>query len=638
MREFAEAEIIIPDGPFAGRRFRCDRQPYTAVLFDAIDSGRWSRFAITGPTQSGKTLSASVIPVLYHLFEVGENVIFGLPDMDMAGDKWREDLLPVIQRSRYRHLLPKRGGGSRGGKVESIKFRNGATLKFMSGGGGDKSRAGFTARVLVITETDGMDLAGKTSREADKITQLEGRTRAYGGRRRVYMECTVSTETGRTWAEYTAGTQSRLAIRCPYCHGRVTPEREHLAEWDDAATIVDARERAAFCCPACGEVWTEADREAANADVTVVHRGQTVADVGELEGDMPKTDTCGFRWSAVNNLFVTAGDIGADEWRASRAGDSDNAEKEMLQFVWALPYSPDAWQETPLDARALAVRTRPTRRGQLPAAVEHLTVGVDVGKYLAYWAAVAWIPDGRGTVADYGVIEVHSDRLEVAQAIGLALREFRDVANAGWPTPDGERVQPDQVWIDARYKTSAVCAMARDAGQRFRPVFGYGAGQMDNKRYNRPKATGNIVKYVGDGYDLSVYKAERVYLANVDADRWKATVHQRLALPVPEAGALALFDADPREHIKFAKHLTAERQIEEFVAGKGNVVRWEQVSANNHWLDALVYASAAGHFAGVRVGDEPARPKQAPRPRSANAGKRFTTPDGRPFLVTQRKP
>ena len=343
-------------------------------------------------------------------------------------------------------------------------------------------------------------------------------------------------------------------------------------------------------------------------------------------------------WDGLPRPSGAAWDIGADEWRASRAGDSDNAEKEMLQFVWALPYSPDAWQETPLDARALAVRTRPTRRGQLPAAVEHLTVGVDVGKYLAYWAAVAWIPDGRGTVADYGVIEVHSDRLEVAQAIGLALREFRDVANAGWPTPDGERVQPDQVWIDARYKTSAVCAMARDAGQRFRPVFGYGAGQMDNKRYNRPKATGNIVKYVGDGYDLSVYKAERVYLANVDADRWKATVHQRLALPVPEAGALALFDADPREHIKFAKHLTAERQIEEFVAGKGNVVRWEQVSANNHWLDALVYASAAGHFAGVRVGDEPARPKQAPRPRSANAGKRFTTPDGRPFLVTQRKP
>lgn len=35
-----------------------------------------------------------------------------------------------------------------------------------------------------------------------KITQLEARTRAYGSRKRVYMECTVSTEEGRTWQEY----------------------------------------------------------------------------------------------------------------------------------------------------------------------------------------------------------------------------------------------------------------------------------------------------------------------------------------------------------------------------------------------------------------------------------------------------
>src|SRR6187397_1637772 len=165
MREFAEQEIIIPDGPFQGQRFRCRRQPYTGLWFDQIDSGRWSRCVATGPTQSGKTLACFVIPLLYHLFELGETVILGLPDMDMAGDKWREDILPVIERSNYRELLPSTGGGSRGGRVESLQFANGATLKFMSGGGSNKSRAGFTSRVVVITETDGMDQAGATSRE-----------------------------------------------------------------------------------------------------------------------------------------------------------------------------------------------------------------------------------------------------------------------------------------------------------------------------------------------------------------------------------------------------------------------------------------------------------------------------------------
>ena len=100
MREFAEQEIVIPTGPFAGRRFRCSRQPYTGLWFDAIDSGNWCRFVATGPTQSGKSKCGFVIPLLYHLLEIGETVICGLPDMDMASDKWRKDILPVIEQSR----------------------------------------------------------------------------------------------------------------------------------------------------------------------------------------------------------------------------------------------------------------------------------------------------------------------------------------------------------------------------------------------------------------------------------------------------------------------------------------------------------------------------------------------------------
>jgi hypothetical protein len=125
--------------------------------------------------------------------------------MAMAADKWREDMLPVLEATRYRNLLPRRGGGSRGGRVETILFLNGATLKFMSGGVSDKSRAGFTSRVVVITETDGLDETGGSSREADKVTQLEARTRASGSRKRIY---TVSTEDGRAWREYQQGTAS----------------------------------------------------------------------------------------------------------------------------------------------------------------------------------------------------------------------------------------------------------------------------------------------------------------------------------------------------------------------------------------------------------------------------------------------
>jgi hypothetical protein len=55
------------------------------------------------------------------------------------------------------------------------------------------------------------------------------------------------------------------------------------------------------------------------------------------------------------------------------------------------------------------------------------------------------------------------------------------------------------------------------------------------------------------------------------------------------------------EHMGFAKHLTAERKTEEFVAGKGLVTKWEAVNRNNHWLDATCMACVGGWWAGERL-------------------------------------
>lgn len=605
MRQFAEQEIVIPDGPYEGRRFRCNRQPYTGLWFDAVDSGLWNRCVATGPTQSGKTLSCFVIPLLYHLFELGETVICGLPDMDMAADKWREDILPAIEQSRYREFLPRRGGGSRGGRVESRQLGNGATLKFMSGGGSDKSRAGFTSRVVVITETDGMDQPGQTSRESDKITQLEARTRAYGSRKRIYMECTVSTEQGRTWQEYKNGTQSRIVLPCPGCREWVTPERDHLVGWQGAESQVAARGTGAFACPECGECWSESQRIEANQQARLVHKDQTIAE-GNIAGPPPATDTLGFRWSAVNNLFATSGDLAGDEWRASHASDEENAEREMRQFVWCLPVVPSKWDETSIDAHELSSRIAPLARGIIPADAEHLTTAIDLGKFLAHWIVVAWSKNATGHVVDYGRIEIASDDLGVEQAILVALKEFRSLVDEGWPvgTAAGTHKKTDQAWIDAGYMAPIVYTFCRDSGDRFRPAVGRGAAQQRQQWYNRPTQTGSVVKHIGQGFHMNRLPVEKLQLAEIDADHWKTWVHQRLSTPIGTPGAMTLFQASPTEHLALAKHLTAEVKTEEFVTGKGVVVKWERLRRQNHWLDALYNACAAGHYCGVRLVDE----------------------------------
>ncbi|MDZ4689083.1 MAG: terminase gpA endonuclease subunit [Planctomycetaceae bacterium] len=625
MRQFAEQEIVIPSGPFVGRRFRCARQPYTALWFDAVDSGRWSRCVGTGPTQSGKTLACFIIPLLYHLFEIGETVICGVPDMDMASDKWKEDLLPVIAQSRFRELLPSQGSGSRGGLVEYLQFGNGATLKFMSGGGSDKSRAGFTSRVVVITETDGMDKPGVSSRESDKITQLEARTRAYGSRKRIYMECTVSTETGRTWQEYTKGTKSRIALPCPICHAWVRPEREHLTGWQGAESQGAAQTAGAFSCPSCSQIWSNEQRILANDHAMLLHDGQSVdgqsgdsSDV--VVGDAPHTDTLGFRWSAVNNLFLTAGEVAADEWRASRSSDEESADRELRQFVWCIPVVPTKLTQTSLEIHELAARMIDVPKGIVPANMPLITAGIDIGKYLLHWIVVGWTPQADGHIVEYGRVEVASDSLGVEQGVMVALRELKDVMLEGWPSGglDGRKLQPGQVFVDAGYMTDVIYSFCRESGERFRPAFGRGTGQQYKQQWaERTTQTGSVVKLIGEGCHASWVPIQQLHILEADADHWKTWVHQRLSTPMGKPGAMTLYRAPPQEHLSLAKHLTAEAKTEEFVAGKGVVTKWERIRRQNHWLDALYNSCVAAHGCGVKLVQEivPGNPAPPSPPR-----------------------
>ena len=644
MRQFVEDEVVIPEGKWRGTKLRIHRQPYGGLLFDAIDSGRWTRTAILGCVQAGKTLHGFVAPIMYHLFEHRETVICGLPTMDIAGDKWREEILPVILKSRYHNLIPTRGPGSRGGtgNLTSVTFTNGATLKFMTGGGGDETRSSFTARVVVVTEADKMDESGEASREADPVSQLEARTLSYDDtERRLYLECTVSIEQGCIWKEYHKGTASKIVCPCPHCGEYVTPEREHLQGWQVAESKIEARELTHFVCPSCAEPIDDAQRREMNQRAKLIHRGQEINAEGTISGEPPKTDTLGFRWSAFNNLFWSAGSIGAKEWDAARAENEEDALKELLQFYWALPAEPPQWDATPLDVDTLRRRTvKNLPRGIVPADTKFLTVMLDPGKRVGYWSAAAFWENSENSGCHwptYSTIEIPSDGMGIERGMLAALRDFRDLMykGLGWEG-HAEVYVPDQVWIDASYRPDEICQFIRETkDSRFRPVMGRGEGQRFDRRYSQPKKTTTTIVRIGEGYFIEWMPAanRRVFMVYCNADYWKSTLHERLAQPQNTEGAVTFYHASSTEHITLAKHLTAERAQVEFVPGKGMVTKWIQERRANHYLDCGYNALAAGHLCGVRV----TRPDIEPPPQTQQLPiRRITTPDGRPFLATQR--
>ncbi|HYE19925.1 MAG TPA: terminase gpA endonuclease subunit, partial [Tepidisphaeraceae bacterium] len=503
---------------------------------------------------------------------------------------------------------PKRGGGSRGGKVLAIKFRNGRVLRFMSGGGRDKSRAGKTARVVVLTEIDGMDAPSGGSKEADPIRQIEARTKAFGAAGKVYLECTPSTEEGRIWTEYQAGTASKVEVPCHHCSAWICWEREHLVGWQDAKTVLEAAEKARLVCPACGGTFDESEKAAAVRRARLTH---TRTD----------TDTFGFRWNAALSLLKPMAEVAKDEWKAAQT-DDDSAQKALNQFTWALPVKPDKVSLSETDWTKLAARQGTAKRGEVPADAEFLTAGVDMQDQTAYWTLLAHRPDQSPHVVDYGVLDVPSRELGRARAIEVAVKQFAD--RIVYPGVGGREVR--RVGVDCGNWQSEVVGACRSMWPRVMPCKGFGERQV--------RADRDISQ---TGYEPARLDTGDAILELL-ADFWKSAVHDALKIPDDKPGGLTLFRVERvRDHLSYVKHLTAERQVQEYIVGKGNRTKWETISSGrpNHWLDATAIAMAVARLEREHP-TGPRRPRPTPAPAQTNEPARFTTPDGRPFLLTKR--
>ncbi len=621
MSQWAEEEIWIPTGQKAGR-FKHSNHPVSRIWFRELDSGYWWRTAVVAPTQNGKTVMGYVIPVLYHLFELKETVIIGLPDMRMANDKWERDFLPMILASQYGVLLPGRGEGSRGGKVRSaVTFTNGAMLRFMSRGGSDKAAAGFSGcRVVAITETDGMDEPGEVSREADRCKQIEARTRGFPeAYRRTYLECTASIEEGKIWTEYTGGTRSRLVRPCPYCSDWVTPERKHLKGWQEAVDEEDAREKAAWHCPECDHAWSQADREWGWDRMLLVHQGQEVTPEGKIVGKPPRTRTLGFRWGAVDNPFTDAGTCGAEEWRALQAKDKTGAEKEILQWTNAMPWVPDEQYTEELDPDAIEHKETEYKRGIVPPNCIGISVGIDTHSRILYWEVKAILrhPDtGVVTyhVVDYGTLKLDATKL-AREAILAGLKVLKRQFDGGWIDETGKRWMPCQVWIDSGYAAhntpiKVFCAAANKGldvmDAIWRPCKGHGIGQVRNTPYRAPenkpnvKTQTSILLYVGNEYYIVRPKQGKTnwqgaQLVHVNADVWKTAVHDGFSVDAGETGSITLFEDNGSDRDTYKAQICGEKQVEKTYKERGKCMTWVAIGAN-HYLDTAYLATAAADF------------------------------------------
>lgn len=592
MGVWVEQELIIPDGRYKGQQFRMSRQPWTRHWFNAIDSGLYHEFVATGNTQTGKSLIGFVVPILYHLFEQKENVIAFVPDLEMVKDKWLEDILPAIEASRYRDLLPRTGRGARGGVGLSMQFVHGVTLRWMTGGGRDKSRSAYTSRAIVMTEVDGADDSSEHSDEGTKIAQVEGRAQSWPEReRRIYKECTVSTEEKHTWWKWSqASTGSSIYLPCPHCQEYVVPEREHLVGWEGADDEIAARDGAALHCPSCGEAWTETERRNANHASVLAHRGQKVDRDGKPVGPAPRTGTFGLRWTSANNLLIPMEDVAKQEWAAKRAPNSDLEERRMRQFYWTKPIVAEIDTINLTYETVMRRRAQGLTKGVVPADSDTVGLGVDINKRLLHWTAVSLRTDGSWHVFDYGRIEIAADDMPFDRALMIAMRELHEAV---------ESFPYQRAMVDVRYQTDSAHSVLKSLGDpRWMAHYGLGDNHyvVRGRKFLQPTGKTKLIRQIGEGWYIKRReKNKRQTVVFGDAPAGKLAVQSGFKRDSADrSGLWTLFESsDPKEHLSFGKHIVAEESQTKFVPLKGYVTEWKTISKSNHWLDASSYARNA---------------------------------------------
>lgn len=591
--DFAEQELRYPTGRFRSQRFSRTYQPATSLLMAELSSDHWLQTFVVGPHQGGKSFSI-IAWMLWCLFEKQEDVIFGLPDLGMRSAKWRKDILPMIQASAYKTMLPRSGAGSKGGVAEIIVFENGVSLQFMGAGGGDTQRAGATAKNLIVTEAEAFGIRGAGSEEASKWEQIQGRVAHFAGSERIIAESTVTVETALMWSNYSGGTASVVVCQCHSCREYVAPEREHLVGWQDAKTEEQARAAGRFSCPKCGILWSENDRLKNLQTAVLRHSGQTVTPDGEIVGPVPPTRKLGFRFSAATNMFADAGSIAVEEWTRARTENNqqrDNRDRALYQFRFALPVKPTIIEIDKLDGRVLLLRSMMPGMGIIPDDTVKLYGGVDVRKTQVHWTIVAFRESAGPHVTAWGVETVDSS-LMVEEGLRLACTKLQKMFRDGFPIRGSNELLPVSLTlIDAGWMTWDIQKIA-DQDDFWMPSKGFGAGMLKSRAYRAPRHITDSCRIIGQGFYAATVQ-DRM-LIELDGSRWKSSLHQMLRQDIGSVNGLTIAKADDRRLREYIAHLTSEAEIEQYIGGELTST-FADPTGPNHWLDSSYMAIAAKH-------------------------------------------
>ena len=289
-----------------------------------------------------------------------------------------------------------------------------------------------------------------------------------------------------------------------------------------------------------------------------------------------------------------------------------------------------ATAEIDTSASLLVNRTIGVERGTIDATCNTLTLFIDCGKRLLWFALCAFDADTfDGHLVDFGTFPeqglAHFSKRRITRTLIRAypgkseetrlyngLNTLLDlIESRHWLRTDGVELAIDSALIDGGYLTNVVRRVCRD---RRNPILrrshGKGISARQTPISDWKKGAG---KRIGEEWQLSRAAGSRQRHVLFDSNYWKTFLRRRLIAGLGDAGAFA-FPAGPvAERQIVADHLLAETPIDETAGGR-TIYAWQLPphEPDNDYLDCLVGCHVAASVAGVRLASVDSRDRGAP--------------------------
>lgn len=319
-------------------------------------------------------------------------------------------------------------------------------------------------------------------------------------------------------------------------------------------------------------------------------------------------------------------------WESRKRKDEFSAIQHCMNLWLRNPSAfASEYQNEPLlptsDDRVLTVdeiaqKVTEYRRRQVPKECTWLTAFIDVHKRCLYWGVCGWAPDFTGFCLDYGCFPKANrstwtqDRIrptlgEIYKGAGTEgaiykglTQVMNDLLGRTWERDDQAPMQINRLLIDTSWDTNTIRKFCRESPWKAvtMPSFGREFGPNSIPISQWKKRPGELL---GDEWKIQKLKGREVPHVTFDANHWKTQFHRRLATPVGDPGAFALFGREASgkgraDHNFFARHLDAEyrqplagvvRQIDNWQPKPGH--------SQNHWLDVMVGCTIAASLCGA---------------------------------------